>query len=284
MNKFIGLLALFFSTFASASDTLASLNVEGDIVLFSTINGKSSTLTCVTTDNNNLWSVSLNQKSGRALYAVLVAALSGNNSIEVTSGNDCADTSGVERAFGVNVIGQPSATKATDNIFNNIIEVDANVFYSSKNKTYSKQENYFQAVFTQTSNTGIYRSVGQGIRVRVVNLVGKSGWFTGLLTPSIYPANGKHKEITIEVVIDQVSHVFTLVQQSNQFTRWFMGLADNSTQDAAVIAHPLEVISKNKAIRFEQSLEVYVTMGETPYSSGWSEYMGVHYVLSDTVN
>ena len=92
---------------AFAAGKIDYLNVVDDTVYFSTDEVKASSPACVLADTANQWTVSLNSKTGRALYSLLVSAMSAEQSVSVESGQDCADISGIERAKGISL--QPVA-------------------------------------------------------------------------------------------------------------------------------------------------------------------------------
>ncbi|MFT5756078.1 MAG: hypothetical protein ACI9LM_000790 [Alteromonadaceae bacterium] len=105
MKFLISLLTFLISLEVLASSKISQLNVEGDVVYFSTSESKSvNNPSCVSVENAERWSTSLDNKSGRALYALLVSAVSSNANIEVTSANDCSIVTGVERALGVSLL------------------------------------------------------------------------------------------------------------------------------------------------------------------------------------
>ncbi|MBE0368094.1 hypothetical protein [Pseudoalteromonas aurantia] len=98
-------LTLLHSCSAAASDNkITNIKVDGDTVYFSTSHAKSHTLpNCVTSTNNQQWTLSLTSAAGKASYTLLVAAMTDNRSISVTSANDCADSTGYERAQSIEV-------------------------------------------------------------------------------------------------------------------------------------------------------------------------------------
>jgi hypothetical protein len=103
-------LVLLCSGSAIASDNkITNIKVDGDIVHFSTSQAKVHTLpNCVATGNAQQWTLSLTSAAGKASYTLLVAAMTDNRSVVVTSANDCADTTGYERAQSIEV-GDPIA-------------------------------------------------------------------------------------------------------------------------------------------------------------------------------
>jgi hypothetical protein len=97
--------AIFYSGCAIASDNkITNIKVDGDTVHFSTSQAKVHTLpNCVATGNAQQWTLSLTSAAGKASYTLLVAAMADNRSISVTSANDCADSTGYERAQSIEV-------------------------------------------------------------------------------------------------------------------------------------------------------------------------------------
>jgi hypothetical protein len=85
-----------------AEGTITSLKIDSEIVYFSTSQGKTGTPPiCMAAENADKWTISLNTASGKATYALLVAAVTQNRNISVVSGNDCADQTGFERAQSI---------------------------------------------------------------------------------------------------------------------------------------------------------------------------------------
>jgi hypothetical protein len=97
---------LLVSSTIQASGTVNFLEVDNDVVLFSTSEAKTvASPTCVTTDNANLWTVSLASDSGRAIYSLILTSMAKGEGValNIESAQDCADKSGVERASKVNL-------------------------------------------------------------------------------------------------------------------------------------------------------------------------------------
>jgi hypothetical protein len=103
LMKHLFFLILIVSTFTSfAAAKIDYINVDGDLVYFSTLEAKTSASpSCVISDTQNLWSISLSTSSGRALYSLLATAVAGELAITVSSALDCMDTSGIERAKSI---------------------------------------------------------------------------------------------------------------------------------------------------------------------------------------
>lgn len=108
---FIPLLALLTPNTALASTSLATLNVDGDVALFTTAEAKTHEIpSCVDQSRKQEWAVSLDTASGKAVYSLLIAAMSGNRAITIESSLDCAGVGSVERAHKVTVDASPKET------------------------------------------------------------------------------------------------------------------------------------------------------------------------------
>ncbi|WP_102796408.1 hypothetical protein [Bowmanella denitrificans] len=93
---------LLFSPVALAGGKLIDLQIDKEVVIFSTTQIKPlPNLACVANDAADKWTASLKTESGRAIYSLLVTALSKNLALEVSGAGDCADKDGIERSEGV---------------------------------------------------------------------------------------------------------------------------------------------------------------------------------------
>ncbi|CAH9053105.1 hypothetical protein PSECIP111854_01104 [Pseudoalteromonas sp. CIP111854] len=84
------------------------VEVRNNTVLFSTTSIADSNLPCTLVDNKKLRAFSLNTHDGRAMYSLIVTALSKNYAIETVSAQDCADTLGVERVQTLRLVADVS--------------------------------------------------------------------------------------------------------------------------------------------------------------------------------
>ncbi|WP_281559731.1 hypothetical protein [Thalassomonas sp. RHCl1] len=98
---------------AVAAGKVNYLNVVNDLVYFSTDEIKASSPSCVLAESANQWTISLETKTGRALYSLLVSAMSADQAVSVESGADCADVTGIERAKGISLQPANSQTGST---------------------------------------------------------------------------------------------------------------------------------------------------------------------------
>ncbi|WP_281556442.1 hypothetical protein [Thalassomonas sp. RHCl1] len=98
------LLALSQSFNAAAAAKVNYLNVDGDSVHFSTAEAKSAVSpSCVVADTDDRFAVSLRTEAGRAMYSLLITAMSSDVPVTVTSAADCGDVFGLERAQSVSI-------------------------------------------------------------------------------------------------------------------------------------------------------------------------------------
>lgn len=109
-NQRIALIALVFFSFIGVSAQAAPLNhleVQNDLVIFSTGEVKSHIIpACVTAENNQLWAVSLNTQKGVFTHAMLLTAISSNKPIEVITANRCEDNTTFEAVLQVRLLDQ----------------------------------------------------------------------------------------------------------------------------------------------------------------------------------
>jgi hypothetical protein len=108
-------LLLVASLRLNAAGTVDFLEVNNDLVLFSTTEIKATASpACVTSDNADLWSVSLATKAGSAIYSMILTAMANGESmgLVVQSANDCNVRDGIERADTVRTFFQHSAKSA----------------------------------------------------------------------------------------------------------------------------------------------------------------------------
>ncbi|MGJ8681718.1 hypothetical protein [Paraglaciecola sp.] len=107
MKKVFTLLTVFISVVSNAAGTIDFLEVDNDVVLFSTTEAKIGVRpNCVTEENEGLWSTSLASDSGRAMYSLILtaAASQGNMALTVESAGDCSVSSGYERVEKLNLV------------------------------------------------------------------------------------------------------------------------------------------------------------------------------------
>lgn len=107
MKKILTLLAAATPLLAAASGTVDFLEVDNDVVLFSTTDAKQVTSpSCMTSENVDLWSLSLASDSGRAMYSLILTSMAKGSDMQISveSAQDCAVSTGYERANKVNLV------------------------------------------------------------------------------------------------------------------------------------------------------------------------------------
>jgi len=96
--------SLILTTNTYAAGLVNYLNVKGDIVHFATDAAKTqANPACVASETAERFTLSLKSESGRAMYSLLITAMAGDLALEIESAQDCADTTGVERALGASI-------------------------------------------------------------------------------------------------------------------------------------------------------------------------------------
>ncbi|RZF98653.1 hypothetical protein EXT48_21595 [Pseudoalteromonas sp. CO348] len=106
MRQLILLTAL--TSTAAHAGMVNQVEVKNNTVLFSTESMTDSTLSCASNINKKLRGFSLNTHDGRAMYSLIVAALSKNYAVDVQSALDCADTQDVERIQSLRLLADTS--------------------------------------------------------------------------------------------------------------------------------------------------------------------------------
>lgn len=107
MKRTFALCTLMLPFLASASGAIDFLEVDDNVVLFSSSEAKTtSSPACVLTENANLWSISLASDSGRAMYSLILTSMAKGSGMQVAveSAQDCSVSSGYERAGKVNLV------------------------------------------------------------------------------------------------------------------------------------------------------------------------------------
>ena len=108
-NTIIALTLPFWASSVFAAALVDYLNVDGNAVHFSIAESKTQTPPqCAVAETNDKFAVSLNTEAGRAMYSLLITAMSTKQGVSVKTAGDCADIAGIERASSVSI--QPAMT------------------------------------------------------------------------------------------------------------------------------------------------------------------------------
>lgn len=85
--------------------SIAQLDIQGELVIFTTTEAKSHNVpTCVSTDNTEKWAVNLNTQKGVLAYGMLLSAFNAGLQIEVTSTDACEGATAIEGAKSLRII------------------------------------------------------------------------------------------------------------------------------------------------------------------------------------
>ncbi|WP_281560847.1 hypothetical protein [Thalassomonas sp. RHCl1] len=288
MKKYLLLLAgLFAATPALAAGKITYLNVVDDVVYFTTDEAKVSAPACVVAENAQQWTVSLNNKTGRALYSLLVTAMAGKQAINIETGSDCGDISGIERAKGISL--QPvnsetssgsTATAVRNNVLSYGVETSQNFQIISRKNLFTNSSGFYTEEFH--GGLGNYKKFSVNNSRRLVASAEGSGWLTAILTPETNGTDTSDKT-TLEVIIDGENTTMEL--SKNGYGSFFFGLTEpsDSDRDKRHIVAPVEVVQQGKGIYFETSLEVWITEAAVAQNAQGFGYAGVHYILGTEV-
>ena len=95
---------LFLSVNAHSATKIDKMEVQGDLVIFTTIAAKTSAAPeCMSSDHSNQWALNLTTNEGIELYSFLLIALSSSASIDITPANDCQGTENYERVLSLSL-------------------------------------------------------------------------------------------------------------------------------------------------------------------------------------
>ncbi|AIY67415.1 hypothetical protein [Pseudoalteromonas piratica] len=113
MKTILSLAILCAPFIAQANAKISYLNVDGNNVHFALASDKTHTIpSCAIAETNQHYGVSLLTEAGRAMYSLLITAMSSKQAVSVVSGNDCSDVEGVERAKSVILTPQVESTES----------------------------------------------------------------------------------------------------------------------------------------------------------------------------
>ncbi|SFD76197.1 hypothetical protein [Pseudoalteromonas denitrificans] len=267
---------------ATAMGNITYLNVIDEVVYFSTDKIKTSTPSCAKTANAEQWTVSLNNRTGRALYALLVTAMAAKQAISIESSGDCNHIDGIESAKGVTIATSGlnnQESEQIDTILSQAMEINMNpnigIYINSTSGAAPSSQDFWVQEFG--SSLGKFNLSFSGRRL--IGHIDGSGWLTSILTPETY-ANDQSDKTVVEVIIDDINTKFTLKKQ-NESSRFLFGLTKQfDRSNFRQILKPVDVVSQGKGVYFENSLEVWITEGYIrPYSTGASRTAGFQYLL-----
>ena len=274
--------ALAFNTLAAGNITY--LNVIDDVVYFTTDDTQVTPPECAVAETATQWTIPLTNKTGRALYSMLVTAMAAKQPVTIASADDCAVIDGFKRAKGINLVpviedNSAKTSVANSNILSHAAEVGSGSTMLYSPSGHSQQTDaFFKEVFP--NRDGAVRNSIVFNR-KLIKRVEGSGWLTAILTS--YTADtgtGKEDITTVEVVIDGESQVFELTGKKIN-GRFFFGLTSQSEHDtyASQIVAPLEVVTQGKGVPFKSSLEVWVKETNSQTHCSTCMLVGVQYYM-----
>lgn len=266
MKKYLMLMSLILAGSAQAAGTIDYLEVDNDVVLFSTTEAKSAASpACVSADKADLWSASLSSDSGRAIYSLILTTMAKGEGVglSITSAQDCAGKIGVERASNVSLTQQevtpasaPTPT-AQHTIMNNLMEINSHRLVSRSGDRSSSPE-YFQRLGQFGSGKNLYGTYSSNTKKRLASVSG-SGWITSIILPA---AEAAGSTVNLEIVVDGELHTFSPTSQFNN-VRYSMAVTDGIKDGYltySLLSTPEQVVSMGKGIPYMQSFEVWVQM------------------------
>lgn len=264
--KYLFLLGLFPAT-AQAAAKLTLLDVQGDVVYFSSAESKTAGIpACVSPENSTLYSLSLTHDSGKAMYAMLMTAMSSGNALDITSAGDCGAVDGFERASAIKFAQVAvSAKDFSGTILENVKELKY-PFVNSIGENSNQHKTFFNW-FVANGKQRRYGHLSKSTPVNRHNIGRKnegSGWLTAIILPEL----NFNTKYTIDVHIDGVQYSFTGVSQHYpQFGgRVYMGVAaetgsyDNQTKVVYKYPEAATVVSMGQGVPFYQSIDVFLSL------------------------
>lgn len=147
---------------AQTSAQIKSLSVQGTTATFSLAQDKAHTSpACVHPDTKQLWSLDITSVQGRALYGLLMTAVSKSQLVSVRSANNCDVLAGIEQVAGLNVSfsdAQPAGS-STVALYkgDGVTKVGDVITVANGYVTYHDKANNWFARFTRrNSNSPVY--------------------------------------------------------------------------------------------------------------------------------
>ncbi|MCG7560709.1 hypothetical protein [Pseudoalteromonas sp. McH1-42] len=150
------------TTLAQAPAKVTSLNVQGTTATFTLNAEKTHTLpACINGDTRQLWSLDITSIQGRALYSLLLTAVSKSQLVVAQSANNCDVLAGIEQVAGLNVSfndAQPAGS-STVGLYkgDGVTKVGDVITVENGYVTYHDKANNWFAQFTRrNSNSPVY--------------------------------------------------------------------------------------------------------------------------------
>lgn len=246
------LINLFSAFNIFAASQVSYLNIDGDNVHFVISEAKTAiSPECVVDETKERFAVSLKTEEGRAMYSLLITAMSKNIDVTVISALDCGDAFGLERAQSVSIAPTVIENDSNNSLFKGTILEHP---FKVENDYFWKDSELSAGIFfgnTFGMGRGEYKLINTTNRT-LIGSAGGSGWLTAILTSFT-----RHGATKLEVIVDGTVHIFDF--STYRGGRWFFGLAEASPHYLGEqIAGPLTVVSQGKGIRFERYVQVWI--------------------------
>lgn len=280
MIRALALFTLFASCLALASSTINYIEVDDDVILFSTTDEKSGiSPSCVDADHRALWSASLDTNSGRAIYSLLLTAMAKEQglAVNISSADDCSVVDGIERADNVTLAVTTASASSTSTsafpgtIFDSLMAVELDKMVNTEGK-FSSEGGFFTGLGGATGER-YYRNITfaeTNTLTQVASHTG-SGWITSIVLPYL----AEQEEVSLELIIDGVNYQLSGVMP-HQEGRFVMGLLANSSANKNRLMEPAEVVSEGKGIPFSQGFELWINISGYNKDDA-NEYFGIGY-------
>lgn len=283
--KYITFISLLvFSSLVLASVKIATMTLQDNMVTFTTLPAKPDTgLACVDSSLKDTWASAIDTYTGRALYTMLVTAVSANLDVEIDSSGDCKDASNIERPAMVRVTAQAVATQPTTsgiNIGQKLAELTP--FGIHYRRLWSGGERaaldyHIDKLADGVSSNfpdyylkdgGSKMKIGmRGVKYKVVNITNQAGLFAGFVTPYM----NVNSNCTVDVALDGISRSYYYEPNGNAMK--FVAGATRSSDYVAgrVMLTAAGAASLNQVIPFQNSINVDMTchgdFGEGKYGA-----------------
>ncbi|MCV2884769.1 hypothetical protein OE749_08675 [Aestuariibacter sp. AA17] len=269
--RFSRLLSLVFLVHfqVNGASLINYLLIDEDIVYFGNSDVKAHTLPeCVSSENQPYYGLSLNNPDGRALYSLLMYAMSEKASVSVVPAHDCKVVGKVERAKGIKFdvesgnATQPSKTPQINNILNGMAFSEQPIT-TIKGDVTDGNGDFFE--YVRRFHGGISKRLtiyNKQEKQTLIHLQGQ-GWLTSLILPRIDYST--HETLDVEITVDGEIYLFSLDGNDpmrahlSRNVRPVFGVFDLNSQGQNVLASPLDVVSMGRAVPFNNELKITVT-------------------------
>ncbi|MCV2886649.1 hypothetical protein OE749_18290 [Aestuariibacter sp. AA17] len=246
------------------------LELLGDNVVFALDSAKgNSAPDCVEANHVANYGFRLNTDLGKAQYALMMAAFANGHEIAVSGGSACLAGAGIQRADGLTY----SAKEIQKERFKGTVMSQAllgnkpllGVSLRDGDRDADHMEKWVKIWFRFTGPADTFRKTQMSDgrrRTQIGTATVGQGWLTGVYLPQ-FNQNGGY---TLEVILDGETHLFKGESLHNIYVgnRVIFGEIVRSDLTSDKVAHdvlalPAQVVGKSKGVRFEESVEIWLT-------------------------